>query len=465
MFWKRAIWSLVKRPGNTIILLMTCFVICTLVLSSLSIQSGVEKSNKWAREKLGAEVILKYDLIKALLNKPRGQGITKDEFQPVPATIADQFSVFPHVVGYNYFNIHFMIAKDFNYVPPAIGEQGMEPDSANVAVHEILDTEQYNRFSDGIDKLIAGRHLTKSDRGELVALIERQLADANGLRVNESLTISTVFGEAFTFLIAGIYESSLYGQDTRVDSPLQVIANKIYVSFGGMANRATTPTEQVMSRGYFYLDDPLHIDTFIKDTEKSGIIDLNVFHFSANEKSFNEMTGAISQVASISRIILLIVMGAGTIILSLVLILSVRSRLREMGILLSLGEHRIKVICQLLTEMFVVLFIAFCLSLLSGQLIAKQLGHELLSQQINAWEQQQSMLPNEGKYTNDVAIDANDYTANSEFELIQEIDIRITNSQLITLALIGLGIAVIAILIPAVLILRLKPREILVKST
>lgn len=456
-------WSLVKRPGNTIILLITCLVICTFVLSSLSIQSGVNKSNEWAREQLGAEVILKYDLIRALLNKPRGQGITLDEFQEVPATIADQFISLPHVVGYNYFNIHFMIAKDFNFIPPANGANE-EADTPNTSVHEVLDTAQYKRFSDGTDKLIAGRHLNANDRGELNAVIEKHLAEANELKINDTITIATNDEEEFTFNIVGIYESSLYVQDAGVDTAIQVVSNKIYTSFGGMANHASIPTEQVMSRGYYYLDDPKHIDTFVKMAEESGIIDINIFHFSANEKSYNEMTGAISQVASISRIIQLLVMGAGTIILSLILILSVRSRIREIGILISIGESRLKVVSQLLTEMLVILIIAFNLSLFAGQLIAQKLGDVLINQQVNAVQMKKDLLPDSGIYSNDIAIDANDPTETYEFDQIQEIDIKITTNQLITLALIGLGIGIIAVLLPSMAILRLKPREILLKT-
>lgn len=460
MLLKRSLWSLLMRPGNSLVLLIISFVLCTLVLSSLSIQASVEQSNRAARQALGAVVILKYDLAKYLLVNPSSQGLQIDDFREVTTYIADQLTTFPHVVGHNYFNIHFMMAEDFNYYP--LDSIVVPSENANVSVHEVLDSATYTRFVDGVDTLITGHHLSSRDRGEMYALIERHLAELNHLKVNDILKISSVDGDVFTFQIAGIYESSLFGQDFHASSPLHVVPNKIYVSFGGMADHASPPVEETMSRAYYHLDDPEHIYSFIENVERSGIVDFDVFHFDANEKAYFEMTGAMNQVASISLIIQWLVIGAGTIIVALILILTIRSRLREIGILLSLGEKRFKVMSQLLIEMLIILCVAFSLAVFVSQTIAQNIANTLLHQQAITLEEQSTIHTEHAVFVNDMLNDLNDPI--KEVEPIYEVDVSISSSQLLKLILIGLGITITAILIPAWFIVHLKPREILIKN-
>lgn len=72
---------------------------------------------------------------------------------------------------------------------------------------------------------------------------------------------------------------------------------------------------------------------------------------------------------------------ATTLIVSLILILVIRDRRKEIGIYLAMGESSFKVIALQFTEILVITSIAFCLSLLTSKILAERLAESMLSGQ------------------------------------------------------------------------------------
>ena len=66
---------------------------------------------------------------------------------------------------------------------------------------------------------------------------------------------------------------------------------------------------------------------------------------------YQSMLTPLNNVASFAKNIIVLVAVAGVIILTLIVMLSIRERKYEIGVLLSLGESRIKVILQFLPRL------------------------------------------------------------------------------------------------------------------
>lgn len=99
---------------------------------------------------------------------------------------------------------------------------------------------------------------------------------------------------------------------------------------------------------------------FVESAE--NLIDTETFSLQTNDQMYQQMIGPISNVSKFSKNIVYLVGIAGIIILTLIVMLSIRERRYEIGVLLSLGESRMKIIGQFLLN-FVYVW-SFQLSLL-----------------------------------------------------------------------------------------------------
>jgi len=91
------------------------------------------------------------------------------------------------------------------------------------------------------------------------------------------------------------------------------------------------------------------------------------------------MLQPLNNISKISKNIVILVAIAGAVILTLIIILSVRERRYEIGVLMSLGESRIKIIGQFFAELFIVTLISIAIASAAGNVVGNTLGNQLLS--------------------------------------------------------------------------------------
>ena len=71
---------------------------------------------------------------------------------------------------------------------------------------------------------------------------------------------------------------------------------------------------------------------------------------------------------------MILVAVAGVVILTLIIMLSIRERKYEIGVLLSLGESRMKVISQFFVEIFICMIFALGIAAASGNVVGNAVG-------------------------------------------------------------------------------------------
>src|SRR5690625_2272015 len=106
-FVKRACLSVSKNIGKSILLILLLTVIGTMVLSGIAIQNSAHDEMNLAREKLGAEVTLSFDDIKAITGE-----ISADAFYLTEEDVNKLISL-PQVEHYNYLTSWMVSPKDF----------------------------------------------------------------------------------------------------------------------------------------------------------------------------------------------------------------------------------------------------------------------------------------------------------------------------------------------------------------
>lgn len=477
-FIKRGFLSVKARAGKSLLQVFIFTVICVFVLSGLSIQSAAEKSSVLARESLGGEVTLSADMEK-LMEQQRSESTEEGErvrFQsvPIPEDFAEELISYSQVKGYNFLSSTFGTASNFEPIESeteegAPGGMGGGPmAAADVTLQGVMFTDSAASFLNSESTIVEGRHLTDEDLEKNVTVVEKTLAEDNDLAVGDNVTVQSTTDEETTaeLEIVGIYETTssgtdLGGRNVTAMNPY----NLMYVPYTAASALKGADYEGTIDQAIYYMNDPEKIDSFVDEAKENSSIDFESFKLDANDQTYQQMIGPINNVASFSKNVVYLVTIAGAVILGLIIMMSIRERKYEMGVLLAIGEKKWKLVGQFLFEILIVAVLALGVSSLSGQAVAKQFGNQLLSQELTQTEE---TAANPASFGGGRGMGMGGpfgmQQASAQADPIDELQIEVTGKDLGILFGIGILIAVISALIPALSVLRLQPKTILTKQ-
>ena len=97
-------------------------------------------------------------------------------------------------------------------------------------------------------------------------------------------------------------------------------------------------------------------------------VQLEDYEISEEENQFSGMVESLDMVKQMIFMMIMAVIGAGIIVLSLVLILWVRERMYEIGILLAIGRSKIKIVGQFILELILISLPAMILAAILGRI-------------------------------------------------------------------------------------------------
>ncbi|MCS4471641.1 ABC transporter permease [Clostridium botulinum] len=225
----------------------------------------------------------------------------------------------------------------------------------------------------------------------------------------------------------------------------------------------STDSKNITSAVYF-MDNADNIESF-KEYAKNKKIDLETYTLDANDQLYTQMVGPIENVGSFSKTLVATVSIAGAMILVLIIALSLKDRKYEIGVLLSLGESKFKVISQLIVEVLLVASIAFATSAFTGNLAANKIGDTLLANEIEVTESSSAQENQNfgGRGTMAVGPGRMNSNVTKNADVVKEMDVSVTSKDLEKLAGIGLLIVIASAAIPTISVLRFSPKTILSK--
>lgn len=389
----------------------------------------------------------------------------------------------------------------------------------DVTVIGVSSTALYSDFNDGSSKLISGRQITTADKGKKVVLVEQNLATENSLKVGSTIVMTAPNSDTkVTYTVVGIYQASSQSTEGNNGGGMRSMTytepyNHIYTDYtsaldikniveaestssSSSSSSSTTSSSSTSSssssnhRGTFgitspgidsvvyYLDDPKNMDTAISDIKKMNI-DWNKFTIQSDDSSYQEMVGAVQNVAKTSMIIVYLVAIVGAVILALIMLLNVRERMYETGVMLSMGESKLKLLAQFAVEMVLIAAVAFAASAFTGQYISRWTSDYLVKNEIasqtssSTTQQTQTYGGGQGQgggynggprsnYLNNIRM--NGGGVNNNVKPITSLSVSVSWYEFGGLCLAGLIIILLATIIPAISIMRFKPKDILTRA-
>lgn len=470
---KNAFLSLKKNIGKTILLFVIIVVITNLVIAGLSIQSATQKSMDQIRSSLGNDVTLSVDFKNMMKNREPGEAASNET--SLTKTMADSLKNLKYVENYNYQistsadsdsisavetesdnSNNQQDTKKPNDQPEQASNQGDFTISANTTM-EYLDS-----FTNSNYALTDGRLLTSDDANTNNCVIETNLASDNDLSVGDTFTITTtVNDETITqeLTIVGIYEIQSTNEigGAHFNNPVNTIYTDLSVG------QTLTGSSENITSAIYYLDDPENAEAFVELTKKKSDIDFDTFSLDANDRLYQQNASSLESMQSFAKMFVWIVVIAGSAILCLILALTIRNRYYEIGVLLSLGQSKVKIIAQQLIEIGLIAVIAFVISLGTGQLTSHYMGNILESSSSSNVMQmdQKGDQSNDNQQKNNTQTKENFLGNMMEGPSNQELDVSITGENVIQLAGVTAAICIVSIAVPAAYVLRLTPRQIL----
>lgn len=466
-FIKRALQSLWAKKGRSLILIGVFSAILIFVLAGLTIRSAADSATDNAKKSVGATVTLSANR-QNMFNRGQDSDSSEDSrpdpssFQMTPVNLADaeKIAALSGVKSYSFEvstsaskgdDIEPISSEDEDDSTEASGDSqesqqmggfgGMGMGGGNMGGMEMGDFQitgvsssaDYSSFSGGTAKMTDGEALTAEDEGTDNVLVESALAEANDLSVGDTFTLKDADDKDVKVTIKGIYETSDAGTSMGMMFNFMNPANTIFSSYT-LANtlKGEDADTETIDSAVYNLSDPNEMDSFVA--------------------------------------------AAGVIILTLIVMMLIRERKYEIGVLLSLGEARSKVVLQFFTEVVVCMIFALGIASASGNLVGNAVGQQLLDQQTETTTADAAQQgPGGGEMPSGGERPAggmgmaggrgggmNFANAFSQTEEIKDLDITVSAQQIAALAGIGIGISLISILLSSAGILRLNPKKILI---
>ena len=286
--------------------------------------------------------------------------------------------------------------KDAQYEMDGIGqledakaverEQAVQLDQGKmgelVSYHGVTSSSQELNFASGALNLKEGRALTKDDSGKV--LVHEELAKENNWTVGSKIKLknfqngdATANSKEVTVEIVGIFNGKLSEQSTGLTSDLT--ENRIYIDYKTSQTLiGKDESNAIVHRAIFTVKDPSKLDEVISRVKELPL-KWDSMQLSKNEQVFEQVASPIQNFKSLMTLLTSSVFVLAVIVLFLILLFTLRERIHEFGILMSVGISRKEIIAQILLELYTVAATSSIFALMLGSFVAKQFYTGLLS--------------------------------------------------------------------------------------
>ena len=482
-FFKRAWLNVWAKKGRSVLLILVSSAILMFVLAGLLIRSAAVKATETAKNDAGATITLSANRQSAF-KKMRSQSSSstsktsrpKLTLTPVKLSDAQKIAKLSNIKSYNVTSSTTANAKSYDTVSTSTGMGGnsggpggmkSSSSSGDTQIDGVTATSLTTDFTSKQSKITKGRGIQASDKGTNHVVIEKELASQNNLTVGDTMTIKETTGSKSTLKvkIVGIYKAS--STSSASAGPMSTDpSNTIYASYTLANTIKGSKYAKTADSVTFNVNNPAKVSA----TKKAGNqIISSKYSLSTDDATYQSVKTSMNSVASFANKIVWLVAIAGTIILALIVILMIRERRFEIGVLLSLGEARWKIVAQFFTEMLMVIVIALAIAGVGGKFVGNQLGSQLVSQSATTTQTTSSSTGQPGGQPGGSGNSGTRGGAGGPGQSTTaaaakkaELDISVSAVDLAELGGFGLAITFLSIMIASGGILRLEPKKVLI---
>lgn len=331
-FLKRALCAIRYYKRNTLLLFFIFTILFSLILSGLCVrQASVETARRTgiqvggsvlvnAREEGGSALSLEsaqklaaYPAVKEARLTSSTPASSRKGFTPLPS----QFEDVPD-------GPHDITLRGSNGVHPSLMDDFL---------------------------ITSGARPKEGEKGYAVLNQHMQTSTFLGVEVGDIITIAPEKeGEgAIDLTVIGFYSGG-GGSLFHYGSPETYVENQIFTD---LETVAAISGQDGLEGGEFIMHDPAEIPDFLADVEAMGLPDRDAFGMVPLDGDYRKIALSMDSIVGVATMVFWAAIVLGAILLTALVMLSLSSREFEIGVLLSMGESKGKVILQLAIETLV----------------------------------------------------------------------------------------------------------------
>jgi ABC-type lipoprotein release transport system permease subunit len=377
----RAMLYLIRKKGKTLTLFVLIFLISTFVTTSLALMYTMNEISTYMRTTLGAQIEIRQQRQFSL----PGQDSVISLEKYLTDFILKQIISIPGIHQYN--------TRNSGYISGLLFITGsFSSESANMGrIHGTNDSALLPDFKDQVLALTEGKHFTAED--ENVVIISQTLALANGLTIGDLVELMPAefalneegrFANTLNYSgpgtqakIIGIFAENELQANAGFQPTPGLVANQLYATHAlltilGLANHGEYETAT------FYVENPADLPRIVKEIEQIESLDWDAFLMESNDFGYNRISRNLLTMQNLMLALLIAICVVGAIILTLILVLRMRGRVHEVGILLSLGIRKNHITGGFLLEIAIIAILTFIFSFAASGLIVPLLEQGFL---------------------------------------------------------------------------------------
>ncbi|WP_130873138.1 ABC transporter permease [[Pseudopropionibacterium] massiliense] len=349
---KRAWLSVSRRVGKSVVLLL----IMTVIFTALVAEASVRGSMQALRENVSRGV-------------PAGFVVRPGSGDLSPAD-AQSVAGVQGVTAHNYVRDLTATPSGLKLVEmPTSGVELSGDVAPEAGVSGVTRSDLIQGFAAKQYTLVEGRHVADGDQNS--AIVHQELAAKNGLRVGDRVTLNRD-GKSVTVTIVGLFT----GTNQKASLPAEMAENTFYTD---LASSGELAAGQGLTEAHYLVTSADELNATI--TRAKGLtLPWDTLQVEDNAKSFAGVLSGIATVEGLLNLMLAGVSLASVAILVFVLVFWVRGRIHEIGILLSVGTSKGRLLAQFLMELTVVALAAGVLGALASGQVSRMLGEFVVGQ-------------------------------------------------------------------------------------
>ena len=452
---KNAFAYITRKSLKSIIIMLVILAMSTLSLISLSIKDATDRASK----ETFANITNSFSMeINRQVNPgtPRGGGNVKGEDIK---KIAQTDSIDSYVKRIN--SVADLVDYDIIETKETLANQS--PKRAKnfkrtVMLTGVNDSSKETKFVSGAYKLVEGKHLENEDKNKI--LMHKDLAEKNNLKVGDKIKIkSNLFdadnekgaNETIEVEIKGLFDGH---NNSNVTSAQELYENTLITDLDTAAKvYGNTEDTAVYQDATFFVKGDKNLEQVIKNVEK---LDINWKQYTLVKSSSNypALQQSISGIYSIANKLFIGSLIFAGIIVSLLLILWMNARKREIAIFLSLGISKLTIFGQFLIELLFISIPAFVGSYFLAVYTGNMLGNSILNKVTENITKQLAKQSASTQLGGGAEVDGFNKTLTS-------LNINISSQTIMYVILFMSLVLIISLIISSINILRKSPKDLL----
>lgn len=369
------------KKNKTIVLLIILSVVTSLLLLCGTIWNGTNKAMEDLRNTMGG-----YFKVDANVDKGYFNYVTDD--------LAAKIMENKEIEAFDGTDIVYALADGLELEPGRFTAEG----DVKARLARVIGTtsSEYNEyFSLGSLKLISGNALMPEESGK--ALISESLAERNQLKPGDMISLTmyeenvsvraeaestgaakenAVFSSSvqagspgnIQAEIAGIYSiENTQNEKTASTAECDLVENFIFVNTSCVREMILETREKMVDTysygATFYVKDPSKLDNTVGKIQQELNGEEERYLITVNNKTYEQSAAVLQRLNGMMVAMILVFFFVGFAILSLLLVLMMRDRIHEIGVLASMGYRKTNIIGQYLFENILIAAVAFCIAL------------------------------------------------------------------------------------------------------